>query len=539
MKKKPILFGFIAFILLFATACSSSNNDTNDEESARAKADVDVNKEGFPIVDEELTMTMIAPGTAQSPEWEEMDVMKEYAEKTNIDFEFNTPPADDFGTNLNLTFSSGDVEDIIYGAETDDLTPAMEVDYGEQGILLPLEDLIDDYAPNIKALLEEDPEIEKSITTTDGHIYALPQISKSHRSIWQSPMWYNGDWLDELEVEELPETTDEFYELLKRFRDEDPNGNGKEDEIPLTDVELDSIGPWFMSAFGVKDQGVVENDGEVTYGAITDGYKEYLEYMNKLYEEKLLDPETFSQSSEEKQAKGQKNQVGVFSDYFSYFTTGEDPDEVENNPMFSPLKSDRIDEPIAPVNDNIQRGAFALSKNNPSPEASIRWLDYFYSEEGGAYLDQGPEGKLWEWNDDESKRVDLGEDAVPDGYDDSEDYRASLTPAFGIAAPFLAQDIEKEDPSVTDVFTEKETEEKMEPYGEVPFPKVYLTPDEQKEINTIEMDLESYVEQMEAKFITGVEPMSNWDDYVETVKGMNIERYIEIYQDAYDRWEES
>src|SRR5699024_10529720 len=518
MKKKPILFGFIAFILLFATACSSSNNDNNDEESARAKEDVDVNKEGFPIVDEELTMTMIAPGTAQSPEWEEMDVMKEYAEKTNIDFKFNTPPADDFGTNLNLTFSSGDVEDIIYGAETDDLTPAMEVDYGEQGILLPLEDLIDDYAPNIKALLEEDPEIEKSITTTDGHIYALPQISKSHRAIWQSPMWYNGDWLEELDVDELPETTDEFYELLKRFRDEDPNGNGKADEIPLTDVELDSIGPWFMSAFGVKDQGVIENDGKVTYGAITDGYKEYLEYMNQLYEEKLLDPETFSQSSEEKQAKGQKNQVGVFSDYFSYFTTGEDPDEVENNPMFSPLKSDAIDEPIAPVNDNIQRGAFALSKNNPSPEASIRWLDYFYSEEGGAYLDQGPEGELWEWNDDESKRVDLGEDAVPDGYDDSEDYRASLTPAFGIAAPFLAQDIEKEDPSVTDVFTEKETEEKMEPYGEVPFPKVYLTPDEQKEINTIEMDLEAYVEQMEAKFITGVEPMSNWDDYVETVK---------------------
>src|SRR5699024_4208148 len=154
MKKKPILFGFIAFILLFATACSSSNNDNSDEESARAKEDVDVNKEGFPIVDEELTITMIAPGTAQSPEWEEMDVMKEYAEKTNIEFKFNTPPADDFGTNLNLTFFSGDVEDIIYGAETDDLTPAMEVDYGEQGILLPLEDLIDDYAPNIKALLE-------------------------------------------------------------------------------------------------------------------------------------------------------------------------------------------------------------------------------------------------------------------------------------------------------------------------------------------------------------------------------------------------
>src|SRR5699024_2772465 len=96
-------------------------------------------------------------------------------------------------------------------------------------------------APNIKALLEEDPEIEKSIMTTDGHIYALLQISKSHRAIWQSLMWYNGDWLEELVVDELSETTDELYELLKRFRDEYSNGNVKEDESSLTDVELDSI----------------------------------------------------------------------------------------------------------------------------------------------------------------------------------------------------------------------------------------------------------------------------------------------------------
>src|SRR5699024_8557467 len=172
-------------------------------------------------------------GTAQSPAWEEMDVIQEYAEKTNIDFKFNTPPADDFGTNINLAFSIGDIEDIIFGAVTDDLTVEMVEDYVDKGILLTIEDFIDEYAPNIKKLLEENPEIEKSITTTDGYIYALPQISEGHRSIWQSPIWYNGNWLDELGVDELPETTDEFYELLKRFRDEDPNGNGEKDEIPL------------------------------------------------------------------------------------------------------------------------------------------------------------------------------------------------------------------------------------------------------------------------------------------------------------------
>src|SRR5699024_10383892 len=133
--------------------------------------------------------------------------------------------------------------------------------------------------------------------------------------------------------------------------------------------------------------------------------------------------------------------------------------------------------------------------NNPSPEASIRWLDYFYSEEGGAYIDQGPEGDLWEWNDDETKRTDKKEDEIPDGYDDLEDYRASITPAFSIAAPYLDQDIDKENPSEMDELTNAETKEKMEPDGEVAFPKVYLTPEEQKDINTVEMDSGSYVEQ--------------------------------------------
>src|SRR5699024_11828973 len=81
--------------------CSSDLNNNNEDQSA----DVEVNEEGFPIVDEELTMTMIAPGTGSSPNWNELDVLEEYAEKTNINFKYNTPPADDFGTNLNLAFS--------------------------------------------------------------------------------------------------------------------------------------------------------------------------------------------------------------------------------------------------------------------------------------------------------------------------------------------------------------------------------------------------------------------------------------------------
>src|SRR5699024_1773332 len=292
----------------------------------------EVNKEGLPIVDDEITLTMIAPGTGLA-KWEDMPFLQEYSDETNVYFDYNTPPVNDFQTNLNLAFASGDIEDVIFGAGSDHLTPSMEVDYGAQGILMPLEDLIDEYAPNIKKMLKERPDIEKSITSVDGHIYSLPMVSEEYSGSWiKGPLWYNGEWLDALDVEELPKTTDELYDILIRFRDEDPNGNGKADEIPLLDVEMDSSRPWLMAAFGMKEWGIEEVDGEVRYTPIQPEYKEYLAYMHKLFDEKLLDPETFSQSDEQKKAKGQNNRIGVFPDWFSFFTTDQTEEEAMDNP---------------------------------------------------------------------------------------------------------------------------------------------------------------------------------------------------------------
>ncbi|WP_163536231.1 extracellular solute-binding protein [Gracilibacillus sp. YIM 98692] len=531
-----LLISFICFALLVACNDSeSSGEDTEEESNETSSSDVEVNKEGYPIVDEEITLSLMAPGTGLA-EWEDMPTLTEYSEKTNIQFEYDTPPLSDFQTKLNLAFASGDIADIIFGAGTANLTPGMEVDYGQQGILLPLEDLIDEYAPNFKALMEENPEIKKSITTTDGHIYALPAINQHPTAAWPAgPMWYNGTWLDALGVEEVPKTTEELYDLLVRFKTEDPNGNGKADEIPLIDVQMNSTRRWLLAAFGMKEWGIEEVNGDVRYAPMTDNYKEYLTYMNKLYEEELLDPETFSQADEQKKAKGQENRLGLFPDWFSFFTTGETEDEAMNNPMFHPLTSDVSPEIVLPGNPGISRGAFAITHNNEHPEASMRWIDYLYSQEGRDYFDQGPEGYLWEEGED-GQREFL---EVPEEYDSSEDYRGTLTPAYGITAPMLVDLVEDAPRSDFDLFIEEETQEKVDPYAETAFPLVYLTDEEQDTINTIEVDLESYVEQMEAKFITGVEPLSNWDEYIQTIENMNIKKYIQIHQVAYDRWADS
>ena len=535
MKKS--LYLLLTALLAIAVLAACSSGDGESDKDSSAAANVEVNAEGFPIVDEEIELSLMAPGTGMA-EWEDMETLKDYAEKTNIKMTYTTPPLSDFQTKLNLAFASSDIADIIYGAGTDNLTPAMEVDYGKQGVLIPLEDLIAEHAPNLQKLLDENPDIKKSITTVDGHIYSLPMVSEETTASWYTgPMWYNGTWLEALGVEELPKTTDEFYDLLVRFKTEDPNGNGEADEIPLLDVKMNSTRPWLLGAFGIKEWGIEEIDGKVRYAPITENYKEYLTFMNKLYEEKLLDPETFSQSDEQKKAKGQDNRVGVFPDWFSFFTTGQAEEDADINPMFHPLTSPVSDEAVIPRNTGITRGAFSITSNNPNPEASIRWIDYFYSQEGWEYINMGPEGFLWEWADEEGgTRTYLD---TPEGYESAEDYRGSLTPDYGITTPSLRAPIRGKEQSDFEKFIETETKEKIEPYAEVPYPHVYLTSEEQDEVTTIEVDLQSYVEQMEAKFITGVEPLSNWDSYVETIENMNIEEYIQIYQDAYDRWAES
>lgn len=529
----------VAALGLTLVGCQSGGGD-----AATDAKEVEVNKTGFPVVDETITLKMMGPGTGMQ-DWADMPLFQEYAEKTNIEFDFITPPMNDFQTNLNLAFASGDLPDIIFGAGSNNLTRAMEIDLGSQGVLLPLEDLIEEYAPNLSKILEENPDIRKNITAPDGHIYSLPVISAGYTAIWPwGPLWYNGEWLDALGVEELPTTVDEFFDLMVRFRDEDPNGNGIQDEIPITDGNgLEYMRTWLLPAFGMTDRGIEEFDGVVKYTPMMENYRAYLEFMNKLWEEEILDHELYSQSDEQKKSKGQNNQVGLFQDWFSYFTTGQTEEGAINDPMFLPLTSEWSEERIAPGSSKMNTGAFAITSSNPNPEASIRWADYFYSEEGYIFANQGPEGALWEYDtNDEGEQVRVYTEDVDKS--NLEDERGKVTPWYGIAAPGrdiptpnILLDANNESDTRFGDFIISETEEKITPYAKVSFPPVYLTVEESNEISIIATDLETYVEQMEARFITGVEPLENWDTFVETMESMGVQTLVDVYQQAFDRWD--
>lgn len=550
MKKAVLVCGLV--LSMFTMAACSGNDAASKEDQ------LEVAKEGFPVVDEKLEMSLFAPNVG-SVSFENMALLNDYSEMTNVFWNYTTPPDSDLETKLNLAFASGDIQDVLFASK---LTKVQEIQYGGN-TLVALDELIDaGYAPNIKKILDEFPELRNSLTTPDGHIYSLPLLSGKYniedkefakQAVFPTgPIWYNGEWLDNLGVTELPKTTDEFYDLLVRFRDEDPNGNGEKDEIPLSSAKIKSLRPWMLWAFGVLQLEQQVIDDEVSYGAATENYRGYLEYMNQLYSEKLLDQEVFSQSDDQKKSKGNDNRLGAFTDWYSFFTTNRTQDEAVNDPMFHPLSSPESPEAVVSTTDGVSTGAFAITNKAVNPEAAIRWVDYFYSDEGSRYLNVGPDeeaGGYWHWEEsDNGEEVRVRNEGITG--DNAEEERSKVSPDYGTVPPkvssapaiVLGDKNEPNEPDAFQVFVNQETTDKVAPYEEIGWPTLYVSKEEQDELgSSLQADLLSYVEQMEAKFITGQEELTDaaWQTYLDTLKSIGVDKYVDVHQRAYDRWSEN
>lgn len=129
--------------------------------------------------------------------------------------------------------------------------PATEIlKYGEQGVFIKLNDLIDKYAPNLKKIMKENPEVKNAITFPNGNIYSFPTIiSEDFTSMLLGPRpWINKEWLEKLGMK-MPETIEEYYEYLKAVKEKDPNGNGKADEIPFGSYSIGMLTRWLNGSF--------------------------------------------------------------------------------------------------------------------------------------------------------------------------------------------------------------------------------------------------------------------------------------------------
>ena len=311
--------------------------------------------------------------------------MQTVTENANLKFDFQSVMGADLKEKRNLVLASGEYPDMFFkaGFDANDLEK-----YGKQGLFVPLEDLIKQYAPNLSARLDETNGWDY-ITSSDGHIYSLPDIERQNGAM--TTYWINKKWMDRLGLQE-PKSLDELYEVLKAFKNEDANGNGDpNDEIPLTATDV--VKPDLLLAyFGIPyDYGTKTAviDGELTYIPTSDTFKEYVAYVAKLYQEGLLDKNAFTQKHEQQGAIGQSGDVlGSFFDAGAFLTVGRDNDD-------DYIALTPFEDGMYPLNTGITPGTMVLTDTCENPEILVAWADQFYTEEGGIVAWLGIEGKTW------------------------------------------------------------------------------------------------------------------------------------------------
>ncbi len=492
---------------------------------------------GFPIVDETVTMTMMGRRhPVHSVDWSEMAFFKDMEDLTNIHFEFNTPLAADYNQAKQLAFASGNLPDVFASGF---VTPAEEVLHGSEGVLIPLNDLIEDYMPNLQERVVQDyPDLLKSITTLDGNIYSLVQFDL--RRLY--PLWINGKWLAALGLD-MPTTTDELYDVLLAFRNEDPNQNGLRDEIPMTSVSANTGGHIFkqlLSSFGLLLNGIQVRDDEVIYARMEPEYKAFLQYCNRLYANELMDPEMFAQDTATYRTKISSGLVGMVTEAWARNAWPDASDSIEDFNSYPgvPTLTSRVnDENLMYVDSVYKRGQFAITSECDYPEAAARWVDWLYGLDGVAMFLS--EGYLWEWVD----KSQLLVQPLMDSY--TPQIESQFTPRPGTFFPswgpaFMDRiGTTKVEPTLQDEFQASKSaqfEELYYPYTQTSFPDTYLTVEEQDAIGAITGDLNAYVNQMDIAYITGEERFDNYDEYLEMQVNLGVQGLIDIYQTAYDRW---
>lgn len=276
-----------------ATEVKTQLLENDPEEMAKKLDDVVLECPQMPLVDEPLTLSVIYPKEANHGEFENMFYMNAVKQLTNIELDVQAIEKQGWNEKLGLMFASGDYADIFLAGIS--FTDAAA--YGQAGMLLPLEELMAEYAPNAMKIIDELlPESRRNVTADDGHIYAMPAYDGTPRDMLMDySELINTEWMKAVGVDEIPGDTEGMYELLKAFKTQDPNGNGEADEIPYSKVYKGEGTDPFIWAFGFVNLRHDLVDGKYVYVPAEDNFRHYLEYMNRLYAEGLIDSEMFTQ----------------------------------------------------------------------------------------------------------------------------------------------------------------------------------------------------------------------------------------------------
>lgn len=488
-------------------------------------------------------------------------------DKFNVDIDFMLLPATpaDAKSKFSIMASSGsDLPDII----AMNFTAQEQVQYGEAGIFVPLNDYINDpkIAPYFNQIPEEDRKMFLQNTTMpDGNIYGLAAFNDEEHGSAPCLHYINQAWLKKLNLE-VPKTTDDFYNVLKAFVTQDPNGNGKADEIGMTGLFGSNAALnnntviALMNAFiYYRGNGTLElnKEGKI-YAPFTDeAFKEGLEYMHKLCADGLLSPSIFTQDNTQLKAL-LANDPQIVGSVVTLTDTLWGPKALETSANYAEMN---IIPPLTgpkgvsttPSQVRVPSATWFVTESCKNPQLAFQIGDYFYDFDVTISMRFGKEGENWSIDPEVSK--DYSDPTTPN----YEVKIAVIDHAWGKVqnVHWYAVGPRYMPRSRTNGYTLKTKEDRAKLHemlakqGKVPVidserayyvgnspkmaPVLIYKSEELEQIADIKTTINDYINQFVAEVITGAKDISEWDNYVDQLNKMGLQKWIEVDQGVYDR----
>ena len=333
-------------------------------------------------------------GGSSNHDWETNLFFQRMQEKTGISFEYRQYTDEEAWESRKTALTDGEnLPDVLFKAGLDD---AETLAMAESGVLIDLKPYLAEYAPDLWALLEANPDYLEAITLPDGTIRALPGITELPSN---NLIWINQTWLNNVKME-MPTTAEELTEVLRAFRAQDPNRNGKKDETPLS-----VLGVWDLRFLG-HAFGIVENDyylhtedGKAVSSLTSEENRAFLTWLHQLWEENLLSHQSFTIVDSLRQITD-SNAAITYGAFLSTTPLSVVPaSAMDQYTVLTPLTCNGKQiyrDLLGPVT----KGTFGLTRNCKDPEKLIAWVNYLYTEEGSILVQAGQEGSEYFWNED-------------------------------------------------------------------------------------------------------------------------------------------
>ena len=498
-------------------------------------------------------MTSYPANTESNPN--NRTIFKRLQEKTNVEIEWTAIQSDQWGDKITLNMSNPDtLTDFIFTAGFSD---SDLLKYADQGIIIPLEEYIDAYMPNLSAVFEKYPEYRTMCTDSEGHIWALPWIEQlgSEKTAIQTVgnmSFINKKWLDFLGLE-VPTTVDEFEQVLIAFRDHaselQAEFNIDGSIIPMACIVNDGdqdpsiLINGFGEGYGDADKGrhiAVTDDLEVICSATQEGYKKGIEWLHSLYAEGLIDPEAFTQEWSTYVSKGKSGRYGVC---FSW-----DVANIDNLQDWVPLPALTADtRNITPQNGSFtsgfDRGRCVVTAVAENPALVCAWLDQMYDPFQSPQNNWGTYGEddefdIFELGENENgeemlKHAPLG-DASPVEVREAECVGgplAILDEYYGVYVT-CPDDAQYRLDWIKDYYTPDMNTKYV-------YPNVFMSQEDTEELSNLQADIQKTINAKKSDWIINGFTDADWDKYLKDLDAYGLQDYLDIFQKYLDSYYEN